>query len=53
MVMESGEVFAWIIFMIVITVLFFAAFGGSEYNEQSIEEYMNKLNSEEKQKRNN
>ena len=51
--MESGEVFAWIIFMIVITVLFFAAFGGSEYNEQSIEEYMNKLNSEEKQKRNN
>tara|TARA_R100001244_G_C5153404_1_gene130026 strand:- start:47 stop:205 length:159 start_codon:yes stop_codon:yes gene_type:complete len=52
MVMESGEVFAWIIFMIVITILFFAAFGGSEYNEQSIEEYMNKLNSEEK-KRNN
>jgi len=50
--MESGEVFAWIIFMIVITILFFAAFGGSEYNEQSIEEYMNKLNSEEK-KRNN
>lgn len=50
--MESGEVFAWIIFMIIITILFFAAFGGSEYNEQSIEEYMNKLNSDEK-KRNN
>jgi|TARA_R110001583_G_scaffold19953_2_gene77382 hypothetical protein len=51
MVMESGEVFAWIIFMIVITVLFFAAFGGSEYNEQSIEEYMNKLTSEEKRRK--
>lgn len=49
--MESGEVFAWIIFMIVITVLFFAAFGGSEYNEQSIEEYMNKLTSEEKRRK--
>tara|TARA_R110002049_G_scaffold210258_1_gene381115 strand:- start:706 stop:864 length:159 start_codon:yes stop_codon:yes gene_type:complete len=51
MVMESGEVFAWIIFMIVITVLFFAAFGGSEYNEQSIEEYMDKLTSEEKRRK--
>ena len=49
--MESGEVFAWIIFMIVITVLFFAAFGGSEYNEQSIEEYMDKLTSEEKRRK--
>ena len=51
MAMESGEVFAWIIFMIVITVLFFAAFGGSEYNEQSIEEYMDKLTSEEKRRK--
>lgn len=49
--MESGEVFAWIVFMIVITVLFFAAFGGSEYNEQSIEEYMDKLNTEENTRR--
>ena len=49
--MESGEVFAWIIFMIIITILFFAAFGGSEYNEQSIEDYMNKLNSEEKRRK--
>ena len=46
--MESGEVFAWILFLIVITVLFFAAFGGSEYNEQSIEEYMSIITAEEK-----
>jgi hypothetical protein len=51
MVMESGEVFAWIFFLIVITVLFFAAFGGSEYNEQTIEEYMSKITNEEKQRK--
>lgn len=51
MAMGSGEVFAWIIFMIIITILFFAAFGGSDYNEQSIEEYMSKLTSEEKKRK--
>ena len=41
--MESGEVFAWILFLIVITVLFFAAFGGSNITDESIEEYMKRL----------
>jgi hypothetical protein len=51
MVMESGEVFAWILFLIIITVLFFAAFGGSDYNEQSIEEYMSRITAEEKRRK--
>jgi hypothetical protein len=41
--MESGEVFAWIIFLMVITLLFFAAFGQSSFDEESIEEYMANL----------
>jgi hypothetical protein len=41
--METGEVFAWIIFMIVITVLFFAAFGQTSITEDTIEEYMENI----------
>jgi hypothetical protein len=41
--METGEIFAWIIFMIVITLLFFAAFGGSSYEEDTIDEYMENI----------
>jgi len=41
--MDTGEVFAWIIFMLVITVLFFAAFGQSNITEDSIEEYMENI----------
>ena len=41
--MDTGEVFAWIIFMIVITVLFFAAFGQSNITEETIEEYMENI----------
>ena len=41
--METGEVFAWIIFMIVITLLFFAAFGQSNITEDTIEEYMENI----------
>ena len=41
--METGEVFAWLIFMIVITLLFFAAFGQSNISEDSIEEYMENI----------
>jgi len=44
--MESGEVLAWIIFMMIITLLFFAAFGQSSFDEQSIEEYMANLTDE-------
>lgn len=48
--MDTGEVFAWIFFLIIITILFFAAFGGSDYNEQSIEEYMSRLVKEEERR---
>ena len=41
--METGEVFAWILFMFVITMLFFAAFGQSNITEDSIEEYMENI----------
>ena len=52
--METGEVFAWLIFMVVITLLFFAAFGTSQITEDTIEEYMEnimqKIRSGERQK---
>jgi len=38
---------AWVIFICAISLLFFAAFGGSKYTESSIDEYMDKLISEE------
>tara|TARA_R100000008_G_scaffold31259_2_gene17453 strand:+ start:6051 stop:6206 length:156 start_codon:yes stop_codon:yes gene_type:complete len=41
--METGEIFGWIVFSIIITLLFFAAFGGSSYDEESIEEYMENI----------
>ena len=41
--METGEVFAWILFMFVITMLFFAAFGQSNITEDTIEEYMENI----------
>ena len=41
--METGEVFAWLIFSIVITLLFFAAFGTSQITEDTIEEYMENI----------
>jgi hypothetical protein len=50
MAVGTGEVFGWILFFIIITILFFAAFGGSEYNEQSIEEYMERITKEEKRR---
>ena len=42
--------FEWILgilFVLVISLLFFAAFGGSKYSETNIEEYMDKLIAEE------
>tara|TARA_R100001082_G_scaffold109637_1_gene87298 strand:+ start:117 stop:281 length:165 start_codon:yes stop_codon:yes gene_type:complete len=41
--METGEVFAWLIFMVIITLLFFAAFGQSNITEDTIEEYMENI----------
>jgi len=41
------EWLAWTIFVVVISLLFFAAFGGSKYSESNIEDYMDKLIAEE------
>lgn len=45
--MDTGEVFAWLVWMVLITLFFFAAFGGSEVSESSIEEYMDRLMKED------
>ena len=41
---------AWIVFVFIISLLFFAAFGGSKYTENSIDEYMEKLIDEERRR---
>ena len=46
--MDTFEIIAWFIFVIVISLLFFAAFGNSKYSESSIDEYMEKLIAEER-----
>tara|TARA_R100000234_G_C4967543_1_gene164668 strand:- start:302 stop:463 length:162 start_codon:yes stop_codon:yes gene_type:complete len=49
--MDTGEVFAWLTFLVIITLLFFAAFGSSEVSEQNIEDYMQKLMKDQKKGR--
>ena len=51
--METAEIFGWIFFFIVITLLFFAAFGRSNLTEESIEEYMETLMKEDALNRKN
>ena len=41
------EWIAWTIFTVIISLLFFAAFGGSKDSESNIEDYMDKLIAEE------
>jgi uncharacterized protein YneF (UPF0154 family) len=41
--MTGWEIFWLCIFIVVLLLLFFAAFGGSNITEQSVEEYMNRL----------
>jgi hypothetical protein len=43
MALGTGEVLGWFIFLIVISLLFFAAFGGNSINEKTIEEYIDSL----------
>ena len=47
MVMETGEVFGWLLFFIFISILFFAAFGGASVTEDTVEEYIQNLMQEE------
>ena len=46
--MSPWEWLGWIIFVILVSLLFFAAFGNSKYTEESIDEYMETLISEER-----
>jgi hypothetical protein len=49
--MQTGEVFAWILFLMIISVLFFAAFGGASVTEDTVEEYIQNLVKEDQQLR--
>lgn len=41
--METIDWFGLLFFIIIVTLLFFAAFGGSNLTDQSVEEYMTRL----------
>ena len=42
----------WLFFIVVVSLLFFAAFGSSKYDENTIEEYMDNLIAEERARNN-
>ena len=41
--MSTAEWLGLLIFLIIITLLFFAAFGGNNITDQSVEDYMRRL----------
>ncbi len=41
--MSTAEWFGLFIFMVVLTLLFFAAFGGTNITEQSVDDYIKRL----------
>jgi hypothetical protein len=45
--MSTAEWFGMLLFLIILSLLFFAAFGGSTITEQTVEEYMARLMKEE------
>ena len=45
--MSPWEWVGWFVFVMIISLLFFAAFGNSKHSESSIEEYMENLIEEE------
>tara|TARA_R110001632_G_scaffold24023_2_gene67423 strand:- start:130 stop:285 length:156 start_codon:yes stop_codon:yes gene_type:complete len=47
--MSTAEWFGLFVFLIVVSLLFFAAFGGSNITEKSVEEYISRLLGEDKQ----
>ena len=46
--MSGWEWFGFFIFIIVLMLLFFAAFGGTSVTDESVEEYMKRLMGEDK-----
>tara|TARA_R110002051_G_scaffold2304_2_gene12189 strand:+ start:4657 stop:4806 length:150 start_codon:yes stop_codon:yes gene_type:complete len=49
--MSGWEWFGLFIFLVTLMLLFFAAFGGSSITDQSVEDYMKRLMSEEQSKK--
>ena len=49
--MSGWEWFGMFIFLVTLMLLFFAAFGGSNITDQSVEEYMKRLMNDEKPKK--
>tara|TARA_R110000803_G_scaffold201214_1_gene265935 strand:- start:181 stop:330 length:150 start_codon:yes stop_codon:yes gene_type:complete len=47
--MTGWEWFGLFFFLVTLMLLFFAAFGGSNITDESVEEYMKRLMSEDKQ----
>ncbi len=45
--MDTLEVIMWLVFILTISLLFFAAFSGDKVSNMTIEEYMENLVSEE------
>ena len=52
MALDGWEIVAWCFFVIIVSLLFFAAFGSSKYDEDTIEEYMENLIAEERARTN-
>ena len=50
---STTEAVVWFVFLCFLSLLFFAAFGGSKYSESNIDEYMEKLIAEETERNNN
>ena len=46
--MTGWEWFGLLVFLIVLMLLFFAAFGGSSVTDESVEEYMKRLMNDDK-----
>lgn len=44
------EIILWFVFILVISLLFFAAFGSDKVSNQTIEEYMDNLINEERER---
>ncbi len=49
--MSTAEWFGLFIFLIVLTLLFFAAFGGTNITEQSVDDYIKRLMGQTEEKK--
>tara|TARA_R100001510_G_C7441426_1_gene70478 strand:+ start:106 stop:264 length:159 start_codon:yes stop_codon:yes gene_type:complete len=47
---STVEIILWFVFILVISLLFFAAFGSDKVSNQTIEEYMENLINEERER---